>query len=65
MTVQASNLQSEQLPDAGKSSDRAKVAGQSPTKLAVDRFRHDKLSMVVVRRSWSSTSSRRSRRRSW
>ena len=47
MTVQASNLQSEQLPDAGGSeADPAKVAGQSPTRLAVDRFRHDKLSMV-------------------
>ncbi len=47
MTVQASNLQSEQLPESGESgSDRAKVAGQSPTKLAVDRFRHDKLSMA-------------------
>jgi len=47
MTVQASNLQSEQLPDAGRSqSDRAEVAGQSPTKLAIGRFRHDKLSMI-------------------
>jgi peptide/nickel transport system permease protein len=47
MTVQASNLQGEKLPDAGESKpDRAKVVGQSPTKLAIDRFRHDKLSMV-------------------
>jgi peptide/nickel transport system permease protein len=47
MTIEASNLQSEKLPGAGGSqSDRAEVAGQSPTKLAIDRFRHDKLSMI-------------------
>ena len=48
MTVQASNLQSEQMPDStgGSGGDAAKVAGQSPTKLAIGRFRHDKLSMI-------------------
>ena len=47
MTIEASNLQGEQVPGAGGSeSDSAAVAGQSPTRLAVDRFRHDKLSMI-------------------
>ena len=48
MTVQASNLESEQLPDpTGHSEgDLAKIAGQSPTRLAMGRFRKDKLSMV-------------------
>jgi peptide/nickel transport system permease protein len=47
MTIEASNLQGEQVPGAGGSqTDSAAVAGQSPTRLAVDRFRHDKLSMI-------------------
>ncbi|HEU5038180.1 MAG TPA: ABC transporter permease [Nocardioides sp.] len=48
MSVQASNLESEQLPDptAGPGGDLTKVAGQSPTRLAVGRFRRDKLSMI-------------------
>ena len=48
MTVQASNLESDQLPDPTGTpvADPSKVAGQSPTKLAVDRFRKDRLSMV-------------------
>jgi peptide/nickel transport system permease protein len=47
MTIEASNLQGEQVPGAGGSEpDSAAVAGQSPTRLAVDRFRHDKLSMI-------------------
>ncbi len=48
MTVQASNLESEHLPDAGSApeGDLAKIAGKSPTKLAIGRFRRDKLSMI-------------------
>ncbi|HYF73329.1 MAG TPA: ABC transporter permease [Nocardioides sp.] len=48
MTVQASNLESEHLPDptGAPEGDAAKIAGKSPTKLALDRFRRDKLSMV-------------------
>jgi peptide/nickel transport system permease protein len=49
MSVQASNLESEQLPDptAGVGGDLSKIAGQSPTRLAVGRFRRDKLSMIA------------------
>lgn len=49
MSVQASNLESEQLPDptAGPGGDLSKIAGQSPTRLAVGRFRRDKLSMIA------------------
>ena len=48
MTVQASNLESEQLPDptGAPQRDVAKIAGQSPTRLAIGRFRKDRLSMV-------------------
>jgi peptide/nickel transport system permease protein len=48
MTVQASNLESEQLPDptGAPEGDLAKIAGQSPTRLAIGRFRKDKLSMI-------------------
>ena len=48
MTVQASNLESEQLPDptGAPDGDLAKIAGQSPTRLAIGRFRKDRLSMV-------------------
>jgi peptide/nickel transport system permease protein len=48
MTVQASNLESEHLPDptGAPEGDVSKIAGKSPTKLAMDRFRQDKLSMV-------------------
>jgi peptide/nickel transport system permease protein len=48
MTVQASNLESEHLPDptGAPGGDTTKIAGKSPTKLAMDRFRHDKLSMI-------------------
>ena len=50
MTIQGSNLQSEQLPDptATAGGEAAKVAGQSPTKLAIGRFRKDRLSMVSL-----------------
>ena len=48
MSVQASNLESEQLPDptASPQGDLSKIAGQSPTRLAAGRFRRDKLSMI-------------------
>ena len=48
MTIQGSNLQSEQLPDptTAAGGEAAKVAGQSPTRLAIGRFRKDRLSMV-------------------
>ncbi|MCX6401350.1 MAG: ABC transporter permease [Propionibacteriales bacterium] len=49
MTATASNLESESLPDPTghpDELDRAKIAGKSPTKLAMERFRKDKLSMV-------------------
>lgn len=48
MTVQASNLESEQLPDptGAPGGDLSKIAGQSPTRLAIGRFRRDKLSMI-------------------
>ncbi|MCB8956566.1 MAG: ABC transporter permease [Nocardioides sp.] len=49
MSVQASNLESEQLPDPTgvTAADPSKVAGQSPTRLAIGRFRRDKLSMIA------------------
>src|SRR5215217_3606513 len=48
MTVPATNLESEHLPDtsAVPGEDLAKVEGKSPTQLALSRFRHDKLSMI-------------------
>jgi peptide/nickel transport system permease protein len=48
MTTTASNLESEQLPDptGAPEGDLTKLKGQSPTRLAVGRFRRDKLSMV-------------------
>lgn len=48
MTVQASNLESEHLPDptGAPQGDLSKLKGQSPTRLAIGRFRRDKLSMV-------------------
>lgn len=48
MTVQASNLESEHLPDptGAPEGDLSKLKGQSPTRLAIGRFRRDKLSMV-------------------
>lgn len=50
MTVQASNLESEHLPDPAGAPEGGeagrKIAGKSPTKLAMDRFLRDKLSMV-------------------
>lgn len=48
MTVQASNLESEHLPDpaGAPEGETSKIDGKSPTKLAMDRFRRDKLSMV-------------------
>jgi peptide/nickel transport system permease protein len=48
MTVQASNLESEHLPDpsGAPKGDLSKVAGQSPTRLAMGRFRKDRLSMI-------------------
>lgn len=49
MTTQASNLETEQLPDptGSERGDVTKVAGQSPTRLAIGRFRKDKLSMAA------------------
>ncbi|MBB3044369.1 ABC transporter permease subunit [Nocardioides sp. LMS-CY] len=49
MTVQASNLESEQLPDpsGAPEGDVSKLAGKSPTRLAIGRFRRDKLSMIA------------------
>jgi peptide/nickel transport system permease protein len=48
MTVQASNLESEHLPDpaGAPEGDLSKLKGKSPTRLAVGRFRRDKLSMI-------------------
>ncbi|HEY0949722.1 ABC transporter permease [Nocardioides sp.] len=48
MTVPASNLESERLPDptGAPEGDTSKIAGKSPTKLAMDRFRRDRLSMI-------------------
>ena len=49
MTVPATQLESENLPDPGATpeGDLAKVAGRSPTQLALARFRRDKLSMIA------------------
>ncbi len=49
MAISASNLESEQLPDPVRApeGEQSKVAGLSPTRLAVNRFRKDKLSMVA------------------
>jgi peptide/nickel transport system permease protein len=49
MTATASNLESEHLPDpTGHPDDQsvAAIAGKSPTRLAYERFRKDKLSMI-------------------
>jgi peptide/nickel transport system permease protein len=49
MSSTVSTLESEQLPDPTGHPDQdaiAKVAGKSPMRLAVERFRKDKLSMV-------------------
>jgi peptide/nickel transport system permease protein len=47
MTTQASNLETEQFPPPGApQGDVTKVAGQSPTQLAIGRFRRDRLSMI-------------------
>lgn len=48
MTVQASNLESEQVPDptAVDTAGGGAVAGKSPGQLALARFRQDRLSMV-------------------
>ena len=49
MTATASNLESEHLPDpTGHPDDTstAVIAGKSPTRLAYERFRKDKLSMI-------------------
>ena len=46
-----SNLESEQIPDpTGHSDDQSStaIAGKSPTKLAVERFRTDRLSMFSL-----------------
>ena len=48
MTVQASNLESEQLPDpTGAPQATGTLTGKSPTRLAMARFRRDKLSMIA------------------
>jgi peptide/nickel transport system permease protein len=49
MTVQASNLESEHLPDptGHPEGPLEKLVGKSPTRLAMERFRHDKLSMIA------------------
>jgi len=47
MTFQGSSLESEHLPPVAVAPEEGAVAGQSPTKLAVGRFRHDKLSMIA------------------
>ncbi|HEY0888224.1 MAG TPA: ABC transporter permease [Nocardioides sp.] len=48
MTTTVSNLETEHLPDpTGHPDETAKVAGKSPTRLAVERFRKDKLSMIA------------------
>ena len=49
MTTTASNLESEQLPDptGAPQGELSKLKGQSPTRLAVGRFRRDKLSMIA------------------
>ncbi len=50
MTIQASNLESEHLPDPAGGPPKGgvtKVTGQSPTHLAIGRFRKDRLSMVA------------------
>lgn len=48
MTVQASNLESEQLPDpTGTPQVTGTLTGKSPTRLAMGRFRRDKLSMIA------------------
>ncbi|WP_395691576.1 ABC transporter permease [Nocardioides sp.] len=48
MSLQASNLEVEQLPPGTDATvaDPSKIAGRSPTKLAIARFRQDRLSMV-------------------
>lgn len=49
MTVPATQLESERLPDSSATpgGDLKKVEGRSPTQLALARFRQDKLSMVA------------------
>jgi peptide/nickel transport system permease protein len=49
MTVQASNLESEHLPDptGTPTGGGSKLTGKSPTRLALGRFRRDKLSMIA------------------
>ena len=49
MSTTVSNLESEHLPDPTghpEVPEAAKIAGKSPTRLALERFRKDKLSMV-------------------
>lgn len=47
-TTPVSNLESEFLPDpTDHPEETAKVEGKSPTRLAVERFRKDKLSMIA------------------
>ena len=47
-TTPVSNLESEHLPDPTVHPDEpVKVVGKSPTRLAVERFRKDKLSMIA------------------
>jgi peptide/nickel transport system permease protein len=47
MTFQGSSLESEHLPPPAVAPEEGAVAGQSPTRLALGRFRHDKLSMIA------------------
>lgn len=49
MTVQASSLESEHLPDPGSTDGQGEaIAGKSPTQLAMGRLRKDKLTMASL-----------------
>ena len=46
MTIPASDLESHVATEESEGADLAKIAGRSPTQLAVTRFRRDRLSMI-------------------
>ena len=49
MTIQAGDLETHVAPAVGEAEgEEAKVAGRSPTQLAIARFRKDRLSMVAL-----------------